>query len=333
MTYSNIHSNSTLEESSPFPRITIGITCYNAAHSIQRALHSALDQNWPDFEVVVVDDASSDTSCLLIEQVSDGDSRIRPVYHQVNLGAAAARNSILEAASGEFIAFFDDDDVSTPDRLQLQYERIVSYEQTASTQLIACYASGERMYPNGYVMPLRAVGADGQPPIGSAMADYLLFYKREPGIFYGAGTPTCSLMARTSVFQEIGGFDTAMRRQEDIDFAIRLSFKEGHFIGISEEVLMQHATYGSEKNALVEFESFLRLLDKNKDYLFSTDSYCYMKLWSEMRYRHFSGQDGQALLILTKLLLSSPWRTTQHFLGSATRRFLHERSIGAPSHD
>ena len=316
----------------PYPRITVGITCYNAEHSIQRAIRSALDQAWPDLEVVVVDDASSDHSWSLIQAIASDDQRIRPVRHEANQGAAAARNSILEAASGEFIAFFDDDDISRPDRVRLQYERIVSYEQTSGCNMIACYASGERIYPNGYAMPLRAVGADGPAPTGSAMADYLLFHKRDLNLFYGAGTPTCSLMARTPVFRDLGGFDIEMRRQEDVDFAIRLSLKGGHFIGIPESVLTQYATSGSEKSALVEFESFLRLLDKNKDYLESTNSYQYMRLWSEMRYRHFANQDGRALLLLIRLLLSYPRRTTRHFLHSATRRFRHEQRMNAPSH-
>ena len=314
------------------PRITVGITCYNAEHSIQRAIRSALDQAWPDLEVVVVDDASTDHSWTLIQAIAGDDQRVRPIRHEANQGAAAARNSILEAASGEFIAFFDDDDVSRPDRLRLQYERIVAYEQTSGCNMIACFASGERIYPNGYAMSLRAVGADGPAPTGSTMADYLLFHKRDLNLFYGAGTPTCSLMARTSVFRDLGGFDIEMRRQEDVDFAIRLSLKGGHFIGIPEPVLTQYATSGSEKSALVEFESFLRLLDKNKDYLESTNSYHYMRLWSEMRYRHFSGQDGRAFLLLVRLLLSSPLRTTRHFLHSAIRRFRHEQRMNAPSH-
>jgi glycosyltransferase involved in cell wall biosynthesis len=314
------------------PLITVGITCYNAEHSIQRALRSALDQDWPNLEVVVVDDASIDQSWAQIEAFANEVLPVRAISHEVNQGAAAARNSILKAASGKFIAFFDDDDLSRPDRLRLQHKHIADYEKAAGTQFVACYASGERVYPNGYTLPLRAVGSDGSPPTGSAMADYLLFNRRDLNLFYGTGTPTCSLMARTSLFRELGGFDTAMRRQEDVDFAIRLSLKGGHFIGIPEPVLTQYATGGSEKSALIEFESFLRLLDKNKDYLISTNSYHYMRLWSEMRYYHFAGKDGQAFLLLKRLLLAYPIRTVRHFLHSATRRFRHERRMNASSH-
>jgi len=329
MTHSKNYLKQTIQPDQPYPRITVGVTSYNAEHSIERALRSALDQAWPNLEVVVVDDASNDGTWSLIQQIADNDQRVRAICHEINQGAAAARNSILEAASGEFIAFFDDDDVSKSNRLELQYEHIVAYEQSSGSHLIACYASGERIYPNGYVMPLRAVGADGPAPTGSAMADYLLFHKRDLNLFYGAGTPTCSLMSRASLFRDLGGFDTAMRRQEDVDFAIRLSLKGGHFIGVPEPVLSQYATSGSEKSALIEFESFLRLLDKNKDYLDTTKSYHYMRLWSEMRYRHFVNQDGRALRLLIRLLLYYPLRTSRHFLHSATRRFRHEQRMNA----
>jgi hypothetical protein len=139
-------------------------------------------------------------------------------------------------------------------------------------------------------------------------------------------------MARTLLFRELGGFDPAMRRQEDIDFAIRLSLMGGHFIGIHESVLTQYATGGNEKSAQVEFESFNRILEKNVAYLKTADSYEYMRMWSEMRYRHFSGQDGQAFRLLTRLLLAYPRRTVRHFLHSAIRRFRHERRINASSH-
>jgi hypothetical protein len=120
-----------------------------------------------------------------------------------------------------------------------------------------------------------------------------------------------------------------MRRQEDIDFAIRLSFKGGHFIGISEPVLTQLATTGDEKSARNEYESFLKILKKNELYLKKKLLYNYMLLWSEMRYKHFSGQDIMATLALIRLLMLYPLRTLRHFWLSAFSRFCHERRIKA----
>jgi len=318
-----------MSNSDTCPKITIGITCYNAASSIERALNSALLQDWADIEVLIVDDGSTDESrCILAKRAAD-DSRVRVIEHDRNFGCAAARNTLVNNARGEFLAFFDDDDVSAPDRIRLQYSRIIAYEQLSGTKLVACYSSGRRVYPNGYVVELRAVGSDAVPPKGATMADYLLFYKRVGDTFYGAGTPACSLMARLSVFRKLDGFDVKLCRQEDVDFAIRLSLSGGHFIGISEPVLTQYATTGNRKSALVEFESFKRILDKNAEYLEATDSYRYMRLWSEMRYLHFTGQDLRALVVLARLLQLYPLRAGRHFANTAIRRFRHERSMNA----
>jgi glycosyltransferase involved in cell wall biosynthesis len=312
------------------PLITIGITCFNAEATIERAISSGLAQDWLNFEVLVVDDGSTDSSLSIINRYAEIDSRVRVIRHQVNSGCAAARNTLVFQAQGHFLAFFDDDDVSRSDRLRLQYERIVTYERETGAQMVACYASGERIYPNGYKMPIYAVGSEGFSPVGTLMGDYLLFNKRRRNIFYGAGTPTCSLMARKKVFQTLGNFDAEMRRQEDADFAIRLGFEGGHFIGIPERVLTQYATTRSQKSALIEFESFIQLLDKNADYLRRQKSYGYMRLWSEMRFRHFAGQDLRAIFVLVRLMIFNPVRTLRHFVLSASRRFLHEYRMKTP---
>ncbi len=311
------------------PPITIGITCYNAAATIGRALESALGQDWPNFEVVVADDASSDDSFRILDEWARRDSRIRLYRLPQNGGCAAARNTILEHARGAFVAFFDDDDTSRPDRLRRQYERIVSYEKVTGAALIACYTSGIRCYQNGHEMPIQAIGSQPVVPIGTVLVDYLLAFIREPHVFYGAGTPTCSLMARTETLVAVGRFDESMRRQEDADFAVRLGLKGGHFIGTPEPLLQQYATAGSGKDARTEHESLQRLLSKNRDYLERKGLYDYMLGWSEIRFRHFNREPLLALMALLRLGMRFPWKTARHFIVSASRRYQHERKIGA----
>jgi glycosyltransferase involved in cell wall biosynthesis len=309
------------------PLITVGITCFNAAATIERVLESALAQDWSNLEVVVVDDASTDNSLALLKEWEAKDGRIRIYRHRENQGCAAARNMIIRQAAGAFIAFFDDDDTSSPDRLRVQHERIVSYENESGAALVACYASGTRYYPNGYQMPIYAIGSRPVVPVGSVLADYLLAFVRQPDVFYGSGTPTCSLMARVETFGRIGGFDESFRRQEDADFAVRLAFEGGHFIGTPEPLLQQFATTGSEKSAWAEHESLRRLLNKNREYLRRKGLYDYMLGWSEIRFRHFNRQPFLALLALLQLGVLHPVRTVQHFIVSGTRRYRHERNI------
>lgn len=311
------------------PLISIGITCFNAATTIDRALDSALGQDWENFEVLVVDDGSHDGSQAILRERATQDRRLRVIEHPKNKGCAAARNTILRESNGDFIAFFDDDDVSRKDRVRLQYTRITTYERLTGTDLIACYASGQRIYNNGYEMPIKAIGSSGPGPVGAELADYLLCARYRSGIFYGGGTPTCSLMARTTIFQKIGTFDQNMRRQEDADFAIRLALNGGHFIGVSENVLTQYASQGSDKTAKHEHESFLYLLEKNKDYLLSNGDYIYMRRWAELRFRHFSGRSAAATVVLLQLLFTYPLRTLRHFSRTALTRFIHEHRMKA----
>ena len=311
------------------PCITVGLTCFNAEQTIGRALKSALSQDWPTLEVVVVDDASSDTSWKIVKEFSVRDSRVKPIRHAVNLGAAGARNTILNSAAGSIVAFFDDDDESVPERVRLQYETLREYEKASETDLIACYASGLRRYPNGYELHMPAIGSRPEIPKGEAVADYLLFNARRNGVFYGSGTPTCALMARLSTFRAVGGFDHSLRRVEDADFAVRLSLAGGHVIGCPRQLYLQHSTVASDKTPSKNLEAELRLIEKHSGYLRGRNRYGYARDWFHIRYYHFSGQRPKFLAALVVFLLRHPVSGTGHILRTFPMRWAHERRMRA----
>lgn len=85
---------------------------FNTAAFIRETLDSILAQNFQDFELIIVDDCSTDGSVKIVESYSD--PRIRLLKNETNIGVAAARNLGLDAAKGEFLAFFDSDDVALP---------------------------------------------------------------------------------------------------------------------------------------------------------------------------------------------------------------------------
>lgn len=259
--------------------ITIGILCFNAQDSILRALQSAVEQTWKNTEILIVDDASTDKSVSIVQDYIAQYPHARLIKHDKNRGAAGARQTIVTHAQGDFIAFFDDDDESLPERIQKQYELIISYEEEAGESLIACYASGKRLYPNGYEIDIKAIGSEPQIPFGKDVADRLLFYGKNSKFFFGAGTPTCSLMARKTTFEAVGGFDPTLRRVEDVDFAIRVALANGHFIGCPERLFIQYATNTADKTPEKNCEAEIRLADKYKDYLVSTGKYYYAKKW------------------------------------------------------
>lgn len=310
------------------PLVTIGITCFNAADTILRALQSAVAQEWPNFEVVIVDDGSTDGSTDVIMAAIVNDSRVRLICHRCNAGPAAARNTIVSQGRGEFVAFFDDDDESFPSRISSQVTALTAYEKHSGVQLIACYASGIRRYPNGYTIALPAIGSRGeQTPKGPGVADYLLIYRRRSGWFYGSGTPACSLLARRSTFAAVGGFDAQLRRVEDADFAIRLALMGGHFVGTDEILFIQNSTSAVDKTPEQNLVAEQHLACKHRPYLESIGYFDYAKRWPKLRHCHFSRRYGRFFLELMALLVRHPFAVTRHLLDTGPKRFLHERRM------
>lgn len=309
------------------PLVTIGITCYNAEDTIARAVASARAQDWPNIEILVVDDLSGDNSYAVLEALAAEDTRIRLVRHQQNAGPGAARQTIVDAASGEYIAFIDDDDESAPQRISTQLQRLQKYRPEGFSGPVACYASGQRIYQNGYTLDVDAIGSNPEAPVGTQVVDYLLFNERVPGRFYGAGTPTCALMMRRSDIQAVGGFDPGMRRVEDADLAVRLGLAGCHFIGCPERLYTQYATQGSDKSAGMNLAAELALVEKHRSYLEQRGRYHYARNWYQFRAHHFKGERLQAVGAFARVCMRNPITALRHLARTGPARWVHERRM------
>lgn len=104
------------------PAISVLIPVYNVEEYLEECVESILQQSHQDFEIILVDDFSSDNSRSICEKLKEQDSRIRTIYHTHNKGVSAARNTCLRAAIGKYIAFVDSDDLVKPDYLREMYE-------------------------------------------------------------------------------------------------------------------------------------------------------------------------------------------------------------------
>lgn len=103
------------------PAVSVVIPVYNSAKYLRECLDSVIAQTFSDWEVVAVDDGSSDDSPAILDEYATKDSRIK-VIHKVNGGVSAARNDGLAAASGEYVLFVDSDDWLSDNALQVLYE-------------------------------------------------------------------------------------------------------------------------------------------------------------------------------------------------------------------
>ena len=104
------------------PRVTVVTALYNAASFIGPTIESVLAQSFTDWEMIVVDDCSTDDSARVVAGYAARDPRIVLLGLEQNSGAAVARNRAIEAARGRYIAFLDSDDCWHPDKLRKQLD-------------------------------------------------------------------------------------------------------------------------------------------------------------------------------------------------------------------
>ncbi|MBC6445211.1 MAG: glycosyltransferase family 2 protein [Alphaproteobacteria bacterium GM202ARS2] len=100
------------------PKVSVLMATYNRAHLLPHAIQSIIHQTFKDWELVIIDDASTDTTAEVVRAFIQQDPRIRYHRHKNNSGLAAARNTSFDLAQGTYITFQDDDDLSTTTRLE-----------------------------------------------------------------------------------------------------------------------------------------------------------------------------------------------------------------------
>ncbi|MFQ5509847.1 MAG: glycosyltransferase family 2 protein [Leptospirillia bacterium] len=183
------------------PRISVIIPAYNRAATIRRALDSVLAQTLGDFELIVVDDASTDDTVVLVESFSD--PRIRLLRHATNRRAAAARNTGIRAARGRYLAFLDSDDEWLPDKLEVQ---LAALEAAPMEVMASC--TGCEIVRNGETFP--------KVPVHTSHRRLLMGCDLSPG---------STLMVRREVFDRVGLNDEAFYRYEDWDWMLRYAMQ------------------------------------------------------------------------------------------------------------
>jgi glycosyltransferase involved in cell wall biosynthesis len=210
-----------LDETSRKPSpVTVLIPAYNAASTIERALASVWRQNYPEMEVIVVDDCSSDDTGTRVQKL--GFANLRLIRLEKNRGVSGALNVGIQQARTEFIAFLDSDDEWLDAKLIKQLPII---EARPEMTFIAC--GGEAVGPAGHV--LHTFGLD-LPPYSPREFWRPLLVKA----YFSRAT----VVARRSALIQAGGFDEALRVSEDQDMWIKLA-ANGE-TGLVKEVLVRY---------------------------------------------------------------------------------------------
>jgi len=218
--------------------VSVIIPTHNRAHLVAEAIDSVLSQTFTDFELIVVDDGSIDNTEEVVRSFID---RRLKYLKQTNKGVSAARNTGIETAKGEFIAFLDDDDLFLPAKLSLQLAR-------AADDPTAGLVYGK------YLSAIRSEGsmkAAGVCHPKLELRDLLL----------GPAFHWSTVLIRRTLLEQVGGFEENLGG-EDWELALRLALAGCQMICVSEPVSIVRRQSISNTRDLQYMSTLLAVIDK-----------------------------------------------------------------------
>jgi len=173
------------------PLVTSIVPVYNGERFLASTLDSVFAQEYHPLEVIVVDDGSTDNSANIAQSYEE----VRYIY-QSNQGVPVARNAGIAAAQGEFIAFLDQDDLWTPNKLRVQIDHMVNNPEL------------------GYVIAKQKIFLEPGTEVPSWLREKFLHGEQ-------MGFLPSALVARASLFKQIGAFDAAHQTASDVEWFFR----------------------------------------------------------------------------------------------------------------
>ena len=227
--------------------VTVGITSYNQCDYLRVAIDSVLAQTLPAAEVLIVDDASTDDSPQLIAAyAAQYPDRVRPLLLERNGGVNAARNHVLAAAGGDYLAFLDGDDRWLPGKLARAAERLLAADRPDAVfdNFVFTDAAGQRLF----------VWAGGQrPPEGALLRRVLTLDLPRTTLFRSEVVPT-------ALWRAAGPYDPSFALYGDWDMRIRQAAVVPRY-GYVDEVLSEYRRHGAGLSAQ-SVEMHLAAVDK-----------------------------------------------------------------------
>jgi len=201
------------------PRISVIIPTHNRPAPLARAISSVRSQTWTDYEILVVDDGSNDPVAMALDGFPD--ARLRLLAHPCRRGAAAARNTGLRAARGDYVAFLDDDDEWVPQKLERQLAQFTA--APADTGLV--YSGAQIVSDRSGQVVLTRVP---YPPA-------VQFVDLLGATVFSTSTP----LIRRACFAASGPFDESLPGLQDRDLWLRIA-RHFRFAFIPEALTIRH---------------------------------------------------------------------------------------------
>lgn len=228
--------------------ITIVLPTYNRADLLPRAINSVIDQTYPNWELIIWDDGSTDSTAEILSTFQD--ERIK-YYFDENHGAAYARNRALEKARGKYIAFLDSDDTWTPEKLALQFSTLEKFPQIDllfsdfQNNNLARDKKGTGFVQNEHAMATL---------VTSKLEDdlFLITDGMPQALAIGNFTATDSVLLRADVLSRVGTFNDQLRNSEDFELWWRMGLAGVQFTYLDEVLMTRYKPVDSLSSPGVE---------------------------------------------------------------------------------
>ncbi len=244
------------------PFFTVVIPLYNKQNFISATLHSVLAQTFTDYEILIVDDCSTDGSLAIAETFNN--NKIRVIKHSVNLGLSAARNTGVRNASSPYIAFLDSDDLWKPFFLEKMHELIQKFPEAGLFG-----AAYEEIYDGISLEVAKNIDAEAEEM--SLLSDFFMANAHQPIFCYS------SVVVKRDVFEIAGFFNEEITLGEDVDFNIRAGqhFKVAYYNHVSAGYVIfsqnQITTSSISGKSVTDFNSYEHVASNNTSLKFYLD--------------------------------------------------------------
>lgn len=257
-----------MNQNNSSPLFSVILPTYNRAGLLTRAIRSVLNQTFTNFELIIVDDASTDKTREVIS--SFDDARIVYIRRDKNGGNACAKNSAIRQATGKYIAFLDDDDEYLPAFLAKMFAVLEAAPETVGFAWCGVYNVEDT--PTGE----KQLGEEmWQPRYHNREHAYLSFLRSRRISAHNG------LTVKISCFHSAGLFDENLRKAVDTDFLIRLA-RCFDFVVVSEVLVKFHNHNGFRvsTNSMWGAEAYNRIIQKHLDTLLKNP-----ELWVALHYK------------------------------------------------
>ena len=258
-------------------KISIVIPLYNKEAHIRNTLEHIIGQSFQDFEVIVINDGSTDSSEEEVKSVTD--SRIH-LYSQENHGVSYTRNRGVDLSSGELIAFLDADDEWEPDYLQCQYDLYKRYPDAVAYGTNYYIIENEKKYVLTFPNIKDNCGI---------LTDYFVSGKSYTPLW------TSAIMIKKSTFIDLGGFPLNYKLCEDIDLWCRLACT-GEIAYLNEPHAVYHRNSTNMASRATDTTCYFPFLDDYKKYESIVSSTQFQSIKRYVEYRRLNAV-SYALLV------------------------------------